>query len=78
MIETERLRLLPWSEAEREPLFRMTADPEVMVDYGAPFTPAEAEARFERCAETVARDGFGKWALRRKQDGAFVGMCGVS
>lgn len=78
MIETERLSLGAWTEADREPFHRMTADPEVMVDYGAPFEPAVAEARFERHAAAFSRDGFGKWVVRRKQDGAFVGVCGVS
>ena len=78
MIETARLTLSPWTEAERAPYARMCADPEVMRDYPAPFTQAQADERFERHMAAFARDGFGKWTLRRKSDGEYVGYCGVS
>ena len=77
-IETERLALSAWSDADREPFARMCADPEVMADYGAPFDEARASERFERHRAAFARDGFGKWVLRRKDDGAWLGYCGVS
>ncbi len=78
MIETERLTLSAWTEAERAPFRAMTADPEVMHDYDAPFTEAQADTRFDRHMAAFGRDGFGKWALRRKDDGAYLGYCGVS
>jgi len=78
MIETARLTLSAWTEAEREPYRRMCADPEVMIDYPAPFTREIADERFERHMAAFSRDGFGKWALRRRDDGAYLGYCGVS
>jgi len=78
MIETARLTLSAWTEAERAPFVAMCADPEVMHDYPAPEDAATASARFDRYAAALARDGIGKWALRRKDDGAFLGLCGVS
>jgi len=78
MIETARLTLSPWTEAERAPFAAMCADPDVMHDYGAPFDAATAAERFERHMAAFGRDGFGKWALRRKSDGAYLGYCGVS
>jgi RimJ/RimL family protein N-acetyltransferase len=78
MIETARLTLSAWTEAERAPFGAMTADAEVMHDYGAPFTEVQADERFERHMAAFRRDGFGKWALRRKDDGAYLGYCGVS
>ena len=78
MIETARLTLSAWTEAERVPFVAMCADPEVMHDYPAPEDAAAANGRFDRYALAMARDGFGKWAMRRKDDGAFIGMCGVS
>ncbi|HZZ87546.1 MAG TPA: GNAT family N-acetyltransferase [Caulobacteraceae bacterium] len=78
MIETGRLRLSAWTEAEREAFRRMTADPEVMHDYEAPFSTEEADSRFDRHMAAFVRAGFGKWALRRKSDGAWLGYCGVS
>jgi RimJ/RimL family protein N-acetyltransferase len=78
MIETGRLTLSPWTEADRADYLAMTADPEVMADYGGPFAPEEAAARFARQLEAFARDGHGKWALRRKVDGAWLGYCGLN
>ena len=78
MLETARLTLSPLTEAERAPFVAMCADPEVMHDYPAPEDAPAANARFDRYAAAIARDGFGKWALRRKDDGAFLGLCGVS
>jgi RimJ/RimL family protein N-acetyltransferase len=78
MIETARLVLSAWTDAEREPYRVMCADPQVMVDYAAPFTAEIAEERFGRHMAAFGRDGFGKWALRRKDDGAYLGYCGVS
>jgi RimJ/RimL family protein N-acetyltransferase len=78
MIETARLILSAWTEAERAPFVAMCADPEVMHDYPAPEDAVTASARFDRYAAALARDGFGKWALRRRDDGAFLGFCGVS
>ena len=78
MIETARLTLSSWSEAERAPYRAMCADPEVMHDYPAPFSIEVADERFERHLEAFARDSFGKWALRRKEDGAYLGYCGVN
>jgi RimJ/RimL family protein N-acetyltransferase len=78
MPQTARLRLEAWTEAERAPFVAMCADPEVMHDYPAPDDDAAANARFDRYAAAMRRDGFGKWALRRKDDGAFLGFCGVS
>lgn len=78
MIETERLSLCGWTEAEREPFLGMCADPEVMHDYGGAWDRAYANEKFERYVAAHQRDGFGKWAIRRKSDAAFLGWCGVS
>jgi RimJ/RimL family protein N-acetyltransferase len=78
MMETARFTLSAWTEAERAPFRAMCADAEVMHDYPAPFTTEVADERFERHMAAFARDGFGKWALWRKDDGAYLGYCGVS
>ena len=78
MIETARLTLSAWTEADRGPFVAMCADPEVMHDYGGPWDAARANERFERERVAFARDGHGKWAVRRKPDGVFLGYCGIS
>ncbi len=78
VIETARLTLTPWKETDRAAFLAMTADPEVMHDYAAPWDSHEANQRFDRHMAAFAQDGFGKWALRCKGDDAWLGYCGVS
>jgi RimJ/RimL family protein N-acetyltransferase len=77
MIETARLILRPYREADRAPFHAMVADPEVMHD-SAPMTPAEADVFFARRRDQIENDGFGKWAIERRADGGFLGFAGVS
>ena len=78
MIETERLVLRCWTEAERIPFLAMCADPEVMHDYGGGWDPDYANETFDRYLTAHHRDGFGKWAIRRKDGGDFIGWCGIA
>jgi len=78
MIESERLTLNSLTEAERGQFVAMCADPEVMHDYGGAWDRTYANERFNRYVAAHQRDGFGKWAIRRKADAAFLGWCGVS
>jgi len=78
MIETARLILRQYCDADRAPFRAMMADPEVMHDYPAPFSAEEADAYFERRRGQIAAHGFGKWAIERRADGAFLGFVGVS
>jgi len=78
MIETERLILAPWTEAERAPYAAMCADPEVMHDYGGPWDEARTQERFARHVAAFAADGFCKWSIRRKADRAWIGYCGLN
>jgi RimJ/RimL family protein N-acetyltransferase len=77
-IDTARLTLRPWREADRRPFLAMSADPEVMNWLGGLPTPEDANARFERFAAGVAEQGFGRFAIERRSDGAFVGYCGLA
>jgi RimJ/RimL family protein N-acetyltransferase len=77
MIETERLVLRPWREADLLPFHLLCSDPEVM-RYLGPF-PGRAEvaraiARQQAFAQAV---GFCFWPVERKADGLFLGFCGL-
>ena len=77
IIETERLILRPWREGDRAPLARMCADPEVMWDHGHTFTQAESDLRFDRYSDAYKRLGHCRWAVERRDDGLFLGHCGI-
>ena len=50
MIETARLILRPWREADRAPFAALNADPEVMAHFPAPLSRAESDATVDRLA----------------------------
>jgi RimJ/RimL family protein N-acetyltransferase len=77
-IETERLILRPWREADRAPFIAMSADPEVMLTLGGVLTAAEANAYIDRQQANIERLGFGRWALERREDGGLIGAVGLA
>jgi len=77
--ETERLLLREWEPADREVLFSMTSDPEVMLHIGdrRPWETVErAEAWIGRVAASYRERGYGFWAVVEKATGREVGSCG--
>lgn len=80
-IVTERLMLAPWTEDAVAALHAMHNIPEVQRFLDAEGLGWSAEKTRERVAGWQAefdRLGLGKFALRRRDDGAFVGRAGFS
>ncbi|MDO6416511.1 GNAT family N-acetyltransferase [Sphingomonas sp. BIUV-7] len=77
MIETERLILRDWRDADTAPFATMCADPEVMAHLGGPQPRADVEAAIARQRDMQARCGHCFWAIERREDGALLGFCGL-
>ena len=77
MIETERLILRPWTDADRAPFIAMSADPAVMETLGGVLSEAEALGYIERSQNGIRWFGYGRWVVERRQDGAFIGVVGL-
>jgi RimJ/RimL family protein N-acetyltransferase len=77
MIETERLILRRWRDSDRDPYVAMMLDPQVSDWLGGPFTRAEAFARIDRNEAALEAHGYGRMAMERRSDGAFLGYCGL-
>lgn len=75
-LETPRLVLRAWREADRDPFFALNSDPEVM-RYLPVGTRADSDAAVDRMIATQAEHGHCFWAVERKADGAFLGFCGA-
>ncbi len=75
-IETPRLRLRGWIEADFEPLAAMCADPRVMEFFPSTFSREETEALWKRIHAHFARYGFGPWAM--EVEGEFAGSLGLN
>lgn len=78
MIETERLILRPWREADRAPFIAMSADPAVMETLGGVLSREAAEGYISRHRTNIDLFGFGRWAVERREDHAFIGAVGLA
>ncbi len=76
-IETPRLLLRDWSDADLPLFAAMNADPAVMEFFPGTLTPAESEAFYRRIRDEFADSGYGLYAVERKIDGCFIGYTGL-
>lgn len=78
MIETPRLILRGWRDADDEPFAALNADPEVMRHFPATLSREESDALADRNRLHIDDHGWGLWAVARKLDGAFLGFTGLA
>jgi RimJ/RimL family protein N-acetyltransferase len=76
VIDTPRIRLRCWQEADREAFAAMNAHPEVMRDLGGPIGRATSDAKLDRYVAAFQRFGFCRWAVE-SQGAEFLGYAGV-
>jgi RimJ/RimL family protein N-acetyltransferase len=74
MLETPRLILRPWRDADVEPWVALSADPRVMEHFPRPYERAESEAGLVRIRARMDRDGYGWWPIEVKGGAAFAGV----
>jgi RimJ/RimL family protein N-acetyltransferase len=77
LIETDRLILRPPTDADRDALFALNADPRVGEWLAGPLDREAADALVDRVLAYIAEHGFGFWTVERKADGAVLGMAGL-
>jgi len=77
-IQTERLTLRSFAEADRAPFAAMNADPEVMRHFREPLDRATSDGLIDRIIDAWEVDNLGLWAVERRLDGAFLGFVGLS
>ena len=77
VIETERLRLRNWREGDGALLHAHCNTPAVMRWLGGVKAPEFMSATAERLASLQAQRGHTFWVVERKEDGAFLGFCGI-
>jgi RimJ/RimL family protein N-acetyltransferase len=78
MIETSRLLLRTWTDADREPFAAMNADPAVMEQFPSTMTRAESDAFVDRINAEFVKRGYGLWAVEVLASGQFVGFTGLA
>lgn len=77
MIETPRLLIRTWRPEDRDAFVELCGSPDVMTHLGGPQTADEVDAAIGRINACQAQNGFCFWATERKEDGAFLGFCGM-
>ncbi len=78
-LETDRLVLRPLALDDLDDLARWYADPEVMryIGSGEAIDRDRSRQSLERMIAGLEADGFGQLAVERKEDGVFIGRCGL-
>lgn len=76
-METERLRLRPFTDADAEDLFALQSDTEVLRYWDSPAWDDRASiVRFMAGCRKMAEEGSGaRVAIERRSDQAFIGWC---
>ena len=78
ILETERLYLRKMTRDDLAPLSRILQDREVMYAYEHAFTDEEVQAWLDKQLRRYREDGFGLWAVILKENGDFIGHCGLT
>jgi RimJ/RimL family protein N-acetyltransferase len=78
VLTTDRLLLRRWRESDRAPFAALNADPEVMRHFPSTRTRAESDAMVDRLDAAIEADGFGLWAVERRDTEEFIGFVGLS
>ncbi|MEZ5659882.1 MAG: GNAT family N-acetyltransferase [Burkholderiaceae bacterium] len=78
ILESGRLRLRRWRDADRAPFAAINADPRVMTHFPASLSRIDSDALIERIESHFDAHGFGLWALERQQDAALLGFVGLA
>ncbi|MGT2515991.1 GNAT family N-acetyltransferase [Sphingomonas panni] len=77
MIETERLVLRRWQDADRETFYTHCADPDVMRYFPALMTRAEVDAAIARQDGYATTHGYCFWVAEERATGRMLGFCGL-
>jgi RimJ/RimL family protein N-acetyltransferase len=77
ILETDRLILRSWDDADIDPFMTHLNTPAVMRWLGPLQTRADMEMRVTRVNACQAEHGHCFWLLERKADGALLGFCGI-
>ena len=77
-LETPRLLLRQWREADREPYAALNADPAVMEFFPGLQSRAESDRSIDAWRGQLEARGWSNWAVEERGGGAFIGFIGLS
>lgn len=77
-IETERLILRDMTENDYAALHAILTDAETMRHYPKPYDDAGVRRWLDWTFDNYRKHGFGLWAVTLKENGQFIGDCGIT
>jgi RimJ/RimL family protein N-acetyltransferase len=77
-LQTARLRLRRWTEADREPFAALNADPVVMEYFPDLLTRQQSDSLIESIESGFEQQGYGLWAVEVRATGTFIGFTGLN
>lgn len=77
MIETDRLILRQWQEADKAPFAAMNGDPEVMEFMPSRLTPGQSDGMVGHFSTMLETNGMTFYALEERDTGDFIGAAGL-
>jgi RimJ/RimL family protein N-acetyltransferase len=75
--ETERLTLRQWRDSDYAPYVALNADPRVMEHFPNTLDKAASDAMADKIRSLITEQGWGFWAVERKDTQAFIGSVGL-
>lgn len=78
IVETARLKLRPWCDADLEPFAALNADPRVMEFFPSRLSREQSDAVATRIRQHFGRHGFAQWAVEVPGLVPFIGFVGLS
>ena len=77
-LTTERLRLRQWRDEDREPFAELNTDPRVMAFFPSVLSKADSDALADRCKSLITVQGWGFRAVKKRDNGHFIGFVGLN
>ena len=77
-LETHRLLLRQWTEADKLPFARLNASKRVMECFPHPLSRSESDALADKIVCAFAQRGWGWWAVEVKGKHDFIGFVGIN
>jgi RimJ/RimL family protein N-acetyltransferase len=78
LFETDRLLLRKITQADFDDWFAFLSDAETMKHYPAPYDAAGVQRWMDWTLNNYEKYGFGLWAVILKENGRFIGDCGIT
>jgi RimJ/RimL family protein N-acetyltransferase len=78
LIETERLYLRQWKSSDEDPYITMNMDKDVMEFFPSILTAEQSRDHIKRMMEQIDQNGYGLFAVEKKDDHSFIGFTGFS